>query len=270
MFKNKYTFSLFFVCTVIFLASCSSKKYYSIRSNQIQSSVKEENFLLVRPLLASELAGYKKTEIAFENNAFVGFIHFSGGLIRVQKAFGVQVESKNKEFKGQTELKPMVLNWLEKSLSEVLRTKNKPIKIVTIKQPFSKVNTVKNYELSPDNGQDNINVPNIHFVFEEASKEFNQVLEVENVRFAVVPIVQQYYAHSGGWFNGQDWGCLAGIRTGIQMLVYDSKEKRIVFDSFVSRKWVVHGRSGVNENEYHNEFLKIQKLIDQDFQKLLD
>ncbi|WP_156781833.1 hypothetical protein [Leptospira tipperaryensis] len=208
--------------------------------------------------------------MAFENNAFVGFIHFTGGLIRVQKDFGVQVESKNKEFKGQTELKPMVLNWLEKSLSEILKTKNKPIKIATVKQPFSKVNTVKNYELSPDNGQDNINVPNIHFVFEEASKEFNQVLTAENVRFAVVPIIQQYYAHSGGWFNGQDWGCLAGIRTGIQIIVYDTKDKKIVFDSFVSRKWVAQAKSGVNENEYQIEFLKLQKQNNEDFANLIE
>jgi hypothetical protein len=66
--------------------------------------------------------------------------------------------------------------------------------------------------LHPEDGHDNVNIPRSNLRptdWPEAPR--GDVL---------VPYLRAYYTHSGGWFNGQQYGCLGGARVETFLVLY--------------------------------------------------
>ncbi|PJZ68249.1 hypothetical protein CH373_04455 [Leptospira perolatii] len=257
-------FYLFFLEILFVFISCSSPKF-QVRQNPKDRNWQKEKLLLLPASYVNELAGLSKPMEIYEANTFVGFVYFSGGLVRIQKDLGVQTTTKNIELKSQSEFRKLSSDWIDSSISSLLRKKAYNLSPYSSKITFQKPKLRKDYSLSEDNGQDNINVPKIEYIFEELSKESSEALSKSGAKYAIIPLVQYYYGNNAGWFIGQDWGCMAGARIGVQILVYDIESKRVVADAFFDKKWKSPLKPSVNSSEYYQEIGKLQNSVEQDF-----
>ncbi|MCG9875314.1 MAG: hypothetical protein MH321_11075 [Leptospiraceae bacterium] len=203
---------------------------------------------------------------AYETNQYIGFIYFTGGLVREQRDIGVQVSTKTIELKNQKELIEMAENGILNVLESEVKNKFLVSSRITLEKPFQSVKSRKDYNPTEDNGQDNLNNPRIVYEMEIDRSSLPKSSEGD---FLIIPIVQYYYAHNAGWFIGQDWGCMAGVRLGVQFLIYDLNSQELVFDGFSDKKWLANMKPSLNASDYFVQLENLNKKVQEDLREIL-
>lgn len=150
---------------------------------------------------------------AFLRNDFVGILRFGGGLVRMGET-ALEVRARLIEFHHGEELRKQGTAWLDATVAELLAgARLSPGAVQDIgAPPVNRTNTRGANELD---GRDNINLPRVT-VSPAAMPPSNDA-----PRYALVPYLRAYYAHNGGWFIGQEWGCSGGARVEAMLVVYD-------------------------------------------------
>jgi hypothetical protein len=154
-------------------------------------------------------------EIAsFLRNDFVGVVRFGGGLVRMGDS-AAEVRARTIELHLGAELRQQGRDWLSATTNALLGEAKLPAAASsTGGPPVLRAAVRGSNELD---GRDNLNLPRTQVSpapLEPASS---------GPRWLLVPYLRSYYAHNGGWFVGQEWGCSGGARVEVMLVLYDQR-----------------------------------------------
>jgi hypothetical protein len=204
------------------LWACASAPEYTITKDR-------GPVFLLEPLLLGDIVDPAGTAplASFEQNRFVGYVKFSGGIIQ-DPEMGNRFRSKNIDFR-ETDYGPRAARIVTGELTRALEAKGFPV----LHKPV------------PDSGEENIRLltaepgapredpgyhdtDNVNFPYRgydiAVSPGMKARLRAEGYPekgLLLIPVIDCAYSHTGGWFYGREFGCNAGIRIVVQVIGVD-------------------------------------------------
>ncbi|MBM4365651.1 MAG: hypothetical protein FJ102_05510 [Deltaproteobacteria bacterium] len=151
---------------------------------------------------------------AYLRNDFVGILRFGGGLVRMGET-ALEVRARLVEFHQGEELRKQGTAWLDAVVASLLGAGLSPVAVRDADAP--PVNRANARGANELDGRDNVNLPRVTI------SPAAMAPAAEGPPYAVVPYLRAYYAHNGGWFIGQEWGCSGGARVEAMLVVYDRR-----------------------------------------------
>lgn len=146
----------------------------------------------------------------FLRNDFVGNIRFGGGFVRTG-AVAFEVRSRLIELNEEDPYRVQGSRWLSDTLTSLLADRGVPYRALpTFDAPAPEHVPLRG--LHPEDGRDNVNIPRT---------TLRPVPRVGGEGLVLVPYLRSYYTHTGGWFLGQQFGCLGGARVDVLVVLYD-------------------------------------------------
>lgn len=158
-------------------------------------------------------------DAAFLRNELVGNVRFGGGFVRAG-AVQLEVRARLIEFAEQERYEDLGRTWLAGALDELLD--GAPAAPAPADPALDRVPT---RGLHPDDGHDNVNLPRTTLV----ARDLGHPLEAAGADYVLVPYLRNYYTHNGGWFLGQEFGCMGGARVEVLLAVYDADTGAVVW-----------------------------------------
>jgi len=148
---------------------------------------------------------------AFLRNDFVGNVRFGGGFVRTG-AVALETRGRLIEPQASDALRVQAASWLFAATEGALvehqvaytEATTAPIGLAMRWQPVRGEDA--------EDGHDNLNLPRTSLV--------PLPLDPPPSGAWLVPYVRAYYTHNGGWFLGQRWGCMAGARVDVELVLY--------------------------------------------------
>ncbi|MBX7056624.1 MAG: hypothetical protein K1X75_01070 [Leptospirales bacterium] len=253
---------------VAFFAGCSSvdslSAIYLVRAGQAST----EGLAIAPVQFIADVLGERSPRSQYQTNVYVGLIFFRGGYDRAPAAEGAYIRNKTTEFSLQQEIRDDASSQLAGKLTRLSGRGMLPLP-PNQRLALENFRSSRNFEPSPNEGRENINLPRRVFSApEELRPEIRgywrrNAPQASSVLF---PIILQYYAHNAGWFNGQELGCLAGARVSTKFVVYDLETGKIVLDHDAD-DFALGGSSSLNPNERHRG---LQALLEAQIQAQWD
>lgn len=245
--------SILLILLVSFFVTCRSA---SSALSRLPSFGGSELFVSEEIFLLKDLIPVANKKDTFNKNLFVGDLNFSGGISREKTIWGEQVVTKQIEFLNETGVKDESVNYVQSIVTNRLKGYQK----FTILQPSKlfQVQFQKDLTKVADEGVDNINIPN----------EIPQFKLSANVDFKgkkgvlLIPIIQYAYSHNAGWFNGQDWGCMAGVRAKLLLVWVQMETKTVLHVEGLESKQKEPQNNRYNYLDRTRYFQKIWKEIE--------
>lgn len=244
---------VFLIIFLSFFGTCSSGRTALSRLPALGDKelyISEEIFLL------KDLIPITNKKEIFNKNLFVGDLNFSGGISHEKTNWGEQVVTKQIEFLNETGVKEESENYVQ----SIVTNKFKAYQKFTIFQPTKlfQVQFQRDLTKVADEGVDNINIPN----------EIPQLKLLPNADFKgkkgvlLIPIIQYAYSHNAGWFNGQDWGCMAGVRAKLLLVWVQMDTKTVLHVEGLESKQKELQNNRYNYLDRTRNFQKIWKEIE--------
>jgi hypothetical protein len=144
---------------------------------------------------------------AFLRNELLGNVRFGGGFIR-SGASALEVRARLIELGDMERLGGQGTAWLHEQVEAlVARTPHRdapPIAGPLERRPKR--------GLDPEDGHDNVNLPRTELVPGSIAEA--------GPGWLLVPYLRAYLTHNGGWFVGQEYGCLGGARVEVLLVLY--------------------------------------------------
>ncbi|TGL68896.1 hypothetical protein [Leptospira levettii] len=245
--------SILLILLVSFFVTCRST---SSALSRLPSFGGSELFVSEEIFLLKDLLPVTNKKDTFNKNLFVGDLNFSGGISREKTIWGEQVVTKQIEFLNETGVKEESVNYVQSIVTNKFKTYQK----LTIFQPTKlfQVQFQRDLTKVADEGVDNINIPN----------EIPQWKLLPNADFKgkkgvlLIPIIQYGYSHNAGWFNGQDWGCMAGVRAKLLLVWVQMETKTVLHVEGLEAKQKEETNVRYNYLERSRKFQKIWKEIE--------
>lgn len=245
--------SILLILLVSFFVTCRST---SSALSRLPSFGGSELFVSEEIFLLKDLIPVANKKDTFNKNLFVGDLNFSGGISREKTIWGEQVVTKHIEFLNETGVKDESVNYVQ----SIVTNRFKGYQKFTILQPSKlfQVQFQKDLTKVADEGVDNINIPN----------EIPQFKLSANVDFKgkkgvlLIPIIQYAYSHNAGWFNGQDWGCMAGVRAKLLLVWVQMETKTVLHVEGLESKQKEPQNNRYNYLDRTRYFQKIWKEIE--------
>lgn len=153
----------------------------------------------------------------FLRNDYVGNVRFGGGFIRSGDV-ALQVRARLMEFNEQEKYADQGARWLADALGGVLSARKVPVSALPAAVgplPLT-VTWVPRRGLDPDDGHDDVNLPRTDLRFGPLPPNPSAATP-----WLLVPVLRAYTSHTGGWFIGQEYGCMAGARVTVAIALYD-------------------------------------------------
>jgi hypothetical protein len=147
---------------------------------------------------------------AFLRNDFVGNIRFGGGLIRTGSV-ALETRARLIELQKPAALRQQGVDWLDGPVTRFLGRAGNVARVAVPSAPSFRYQTARGTD--EEDGHDNLNLPRTSLVPQPIAGAVGKVL---------VPYLRAYYTHNGGWFLGQRWGCMAGARVDVVLVLYDA------------------------------------------------
>jgi hypothetical protein len=157
-------------------------------------------------------------DAAFLRNEYLGNIRFGGGFVRTGDV-ALEVRARLIELGLEERYRKDGLRWARELVPAVLDDLEVPIGAAgPAVAPLPERRRFRG--MHPEDGHDNVNLPRVDLV--------PTVLEGATApgRWLVVPFLKLYYTHNGGWFLGQNFGCMAGARVEALVVLYDTTSGR--------------------------------------------
>ena len=169
----------------------------------------------------------------FEAGDTVGFTTHKGGFVH-QAGAGGYVRSKEVIIEQHAEYQARVSRWTQDRVGRALSATKvnwRPFEnaaALTVPKPLR--NELLAVE-SPD-GKDDVNMPYVEFATAArwGSPSLASLVPPQGAseEAVLVPTVLYYYAHNGGWFLGQEWGCVAGARFRLLLALYRVRDGLLI------------------------------------------
>ncbi len=156
----------------------------------------------------------------FLRNEYIGNIRFGGGFIRTGDV-ALDARAKLMEFNSQDPYRVQATAWLQTTVTALLDERHIPYTPTTATASASRV-AVRG--MNEDDGRDNINVPRTQLVPGTLTPA-----PAPTPTYVVVPYLRSYYSHNGGWFIGQEYGCMAGARVEVTLALFDTRRGEAVW-----------------------------------------
>ncbi len=264
MNNNKIKF-LNFILVVMFFSGCAtSTNEFPVPEPNFPENFRQSKIGLVKPLFISDLLGPKSKRENFDSNLFTGLIEFKGGLIHSVGVTGLpEVQSKEVILESEEQFREDVSSWIEQSLTNILSeigysmsNENTEIKL--------NIQRMRRKVTSQNSGDDNINLPLYHYRSNQklSKLSLSNIRKETDARYLIIPVVVYYYAHTPGWFNGQEWGCQGGIRIGVNLIFYDMASGKKVDELMIERKKIFKIGRVLNYTTYMGELDELKAEIE--------
>jgi len=221
---------IFLLLVLSLLTACAADPV-RITSQQVQ--IWQPSAIVLAPtqfLFALEGHG---PEQMFEAGDTVGFTTHKGGFVH-QPGAGGYVRSKEVIIEQHAEYRARVTRWTQNRIGRALSAAKinwRPLEsatALTVPKPLrSELLAVE----SPD-GKDDVNMPYVEFAPADrwGSPPLSSLVPPQGASedAVLVPTVLYYYAHNGGWFLGQEWGCVAGARFRLLLSLYRVRDGLLI------------------------------------------
>ncbi len=151
-------------------------------------------------------------DAAFLRNDFVGNVRFGGGFIRTG-AVALETRARIIEPQPSDALRTQGTAWLQSATTAALADRR--IDIVDASAPPAGLTLTwrPTRGEDPEDGHDDVNLPRTGLV--------PTAVDASTLPGTwLVPYLRAYYTHNGGWFLGQRWGCMAGARVDVELVLY--------------------------------------------------
>jgi len=155
----------------------------------------------------------------FIRNDYLGNVRFGGGFIRTG-TLALDVRARLIEFNFQDPYRTQGVAWLGAAVTELLDERGlaplpfDPGPVGAERVPVRGIGEL--------DGRDNTNLPRSTLT----PSALPGPVAGAPARWLLVPFLRAYYTHNGGWFVGQEYGCLAGARTEVTLALYDTSTGR--------------------------------------------
>lgn len=160
-------------------------------------------------------------DAAFLRNEYLGNVRFGGGFVRTGDV-ALEVRARLIELGFEDRYREDGVRWLDGMLPAVLGEVKVPLGAAApALAPPPERRRFRG--LHPEDGHDNVNLPRVDLVPTPLPTG------AAASRWVVVPFLKLYYTHNGGWFLGQQFGCMAGARVEALVALYDSTTGRPVW-----------------------------------------
>jgi hypothetical protein len=200
------------------MISCSSavptQVKYTVSGNYTHIIFKEKTVAITEPVFLKDINTVKDLKGDYRQNAFVGHIVYDGGLMRSQESYGLIVHSKEIFLKEPPEISKRASSWAKRISSVFIQSHGGKVGMTNLNKPIS-VTSTEDYTEYDKAGMDNINLPIHHLTYPYSVQAKGMTAD-----FIIVPVIENYYTHTSGWFYGQDIGCGTGGRITIAILIF--------------------------------------------------
>lgn len=247
--------SLFFA---LLLLSCASVP----DTHQVlfpRGELPEKRLTLLAPVLLSELKGVEEPSEAYDRNLYVGLIRFSGGFIE-DVGRGMMARSRELRFSHQNKFSLVIRESLAAMVRNILDARGTPYDLSDADPtPLLAVTERSLIDRYPEEGRDNTNLPRIAYDIVPRTP-FPADAGLAG-RLAVLPVVEFYYGHNGGWFNGQTFGCPAGIRFRVHLLIVDGDSGEMLYRFSDEERYLVPKQYRMNIIEIEQYLLDARRTL---------
>lgn len=156
-------------------------------------------------------------DAAFLRNDYVGNVRFGGGFVRTGDV-ALEVRARLIEFSAQDAYAELAGRWLADSVAAALSERDVPARPIDLRV-VPPVEHVARRGLHPDDGRDDVNLPRTDLRPLPLPEDARAGAGAEP--WVLVPYLRSYYTHNGGWFLGQQYGCMGGARIEATLVLYD-------------------------------------------------
>lgn len=228
MFKKSTIICIF--CISLF--SCS--RNYIIEDNF--SGFNDKKIAVLSPILLQKVFNYKD-ETTFEKNLYIGTIDFQGGLIN-NKQTGYITKAKIRNYDNQKEFRNIIIDIFHKTIIYTLTKDNRKFEFVDTNDKSITGSIIKPEDVMIDEDivkrddfkRDNINFPVYIYTLKSVQNDaLTEIRKKYNPYYLLIPVIEYYYIHNSGWFNGQDLGCTSGYRSRLHIYILDIEKNKIVY-----------------------------------------
>ena len=248
--------TLVFPFIFLFLALFVSCSASSSALSRLPALGNAETYISEEVVFAKDIFNLKNKKEIYAKNLFVGDLNFSGGISREKTPWGEQVVTKQVDFLNEAGVQEETLNYVQSIATKKFKT-YKSAKIGQLTKMFQ-IGFQKDLTKVADEGVDNINIPNEILDFKiQSNFDFKGKQGI-----LLVPIVQYSYSHNAGWFNGQDWGCMAGVRAKLLLVWIQMETKTVLHVEGLEAKQKEYQNSRYNYLDRSRNFQKIWKEIE--------
>lgn len=151
-------------------------------------------------------------DAAFLRNDLIGNVRFGGGFVRTG-AVALETRARIIEPQPSDALRTQGTAWLTEATTAALLARGVDTTAVTSAPTGLALTWRPTRGEDPEDGHDNVNLPRTDLV--------PLALDPALMPGAwLVPYLRSYYTHNGGWFLGQRWGCMAGARVDVELVLY--------------------------------------------------
>jgi hypothetical protein len=246
------------ILAVVFVTSCASAPA-ALKKGSIPVNIK--NILIAEPVLMSSILGINDKESIFAMNLYCGGIQFSGGYIE-KPDNGMLRQSANRSYSGVDDFSKMAKKFLSETVTTALNENGySPIVLKNDISSFIKVRRDPDLMKNEDDEKDNICLPR----YQSSGVDIGPILIPENMKsisqYLIIPVIENYYGHSGGFFNGQSYGCGAGARITVFILCINTSNGEIVmvYSDYVKKMYEYKFR--INNYEMQQELQLLEKQL---------
>lgn len=159
---------------------------------------------------------------AFLRNEYVGNIRFGGGFVRTGSV-QLEVRARLIELNDQERYEAQGRAWLTGTVDALLADRKLEASSAPLFVPD--VDRVTSRGLHPYDGRDNLNLPRTALRARDAVGP----VDAAGADYLLVPLLRTYYTHNGGWFLGQEYGCMAGARVEAMLVLYEADTGKVVW-----------------------------------------
>lgn len=260
---------------IIAIILCSCGTTTSERTTYIKN-FQNKKIVMLPPQPMSDILGITDEEQQFNNNIYIGSIRFSGCIITNPSLKNMR-QSEKRVFSMKDEFLQTMKQSVSSALLDELNRKNYDVReyAKTADAPFQikdiiRYESIQDRNKYPEDGDDNINLPRIIYKPVSLNDQVRNTFLNENCDYLMVPVIEYYYGHNGGWFNDQLWGCPSGLRIACQILVYDVHTGRLVFYFRNYEKKILGLKYQISIPEITRELYDLEKIMAKKIQKSID
>lgn len=204
--------------------------------------------------MVGTMLNMKTDEELFEANLFAGEIYFSGSMATRDNGI---VHSRIRRFSNRSEYTDRILTEFKRTITE--STARFPVQKTAARHdglPIKLEKTISR-DANDADGTDNVNLPRIQYSLGWQ----NARRATDHDGYYIVPMVQYYYGHTGGWFNGQIFGCGAGARLSLAVYVFDATDGKKIFHYSADRRQISEYQFRSNTVKMSQDLAKLEREV---------
>lgn len=211
--------------------------------------------------MISTILNVRTEQEQFDANLFAGEIFFSGPMVTDDNGL---VHSRMRRLANNAEYATRILAEVKRVMIDSTAKWQIAKSTATSGALPMRVEKSISREKNEADGTDNVNLPRVQYQI-----VWHKDAAPVKPGYYIVPVVQLYYGHTGGWFNGQTFGCGAGARVALSVYMFDSEDGKVVFHFSADRRQVSEYQFRSNSVQMSQDLAKLEGELLRDLSREL-